>query len=53
MDSQSGQEPIADEGADDADAQVRHEPKAGAPHDLAGKLACDQSDQQNDEQTLT
>jgi hypothetical protein len=45
MDSQSGQEPIADEGADDADAKVRHEPKAGAPHDLAGKPARDQSDQ--------
>src|SRR5580700_6282951 len=47
MDSQSGQEPIADEGADDADAKVRHEPKAGAPYNLAGKPACDQSDQQN------
>jgi hypothetical protein len=53
MDSESGQEPIADEGADDANAKVRHEPKAGASHDLAGKPARDQSDQQNDQQTLT
>jgi hypothetical protein len=48
MDPQSGQEPIADEGADNADAKVRHEPKAGAPHDLASKPTCDQTDQQND-----
>ena len=49
MDPQSRQYPIADKGADDADAKVCHKPKAGAPHDLAGKPTRNQSDKQNDE----
>jgi hypothetical protein len=30
--------------ANNADAKIGREPKAGASHDLAGKLACDQID---------
>ena len=53
MDPEPGQQPIADKGADDADAEVRDETEARAPHDLAGKPTRDQSDQQDDEEALT
>jgi hypothetical protein len=53
MNSQSGKQPIAYKGADDADAKIRHETKASASHDLAGKPTRDQSDQQNDKQAFT
>jgi hypothetical protein len=53
MDTQSGQQPIADESADDADAKIRHKAETGASHDLTGEPTRDQSDHQNDEQTFT
>src|SRR5215813_113458 len=49
VDAQLGQQPTADERADDSDADVRDEAIAGAFDDLSGKPSRDQADQQNDE----
>src|SRR5215475_8679026 len=49
VDAQLGQQPTADERANDSDADVRDEAIAGAFDDLSGKPSCDQADQQNDE----
>ena len=47
------QEPIADQRADDADADVGDEPEAGALHDLTGKPAGNEPDDQDDEKTFS
>ena len=47
VDPQLGQQPAADEGADDTDAEVGDQAVAGAADNLSGKPARDQADQQN------
>ena len=49
VDSQLGQQPASDEGADDTDADVGDDAVAGAANNLSGKPARDQADQQNHE----
>src|SRR5260370_28662371 len=49
VNSQLWQQPTADEGANDADADIGDKAVAGAADDLAGKPSRDQTDQQNDE----
>src|SRR5713226_2515168 len=53
VDAQLGQQPAADQGADDPDADVRDETEAGAAHDVSGKPPGNKTDKQNDEKTFT
>src|SRR5262245_52468795 len=52
VDAQLGQQPTADERADDSDADVRDEAIAAAIDELSGKPSRDQAAQQNDENRL-
>jgi hypothetical protein len=45
MDVQRGQQPAADEGADDSDAEIGDQTETGAAHDLPGQPARDEADQ--------
>ena len=47
------QQPIADEGADDAYAKIGDEAKASAAHDLAREPARKNANEDNDEETFT
>jgi hypothetical protein len=53
MNAEPRQQPVADEGTDDADSEVGDETEAGPPDHLSGEPARDQPHQQDDEQTLT
>lgn len=46
------QQPVADEGANNADEQIADEPESAPAHDLAGRSAGNKADQQNDQQTF-
>src|SRR6266487_5903172 len=52
MNTQFRQQPSADEGANDSNADVGHETEARTPHDLPGQPACDKADNQNDQKTF-
>ena len=52
MNAQSRQQPVADEGADQADDQIADEPKSAALHDSAGQPAGNNSDDKDDEKAL-
>jgi hypothetical protein len=52
MDVQPGQEPSADEGTDNANDEVSDEAKTGSPHHLAGEPSRNDTDHQNQQQTL-
>ncbi len=45
VDTQPGQQPTADKGADDAKSNVSYETEAGASHDLSGKPSGSKTDQ--------
>jgi len=47
-----GQQPVANEGADDPDEEVADESEAGASHDLARQPSGHEADQQYDKETL-
>ncbi len=53
MNAQFGQQPIADESADNAYAKIGDETKARAAHDLARKPTRDNADENNDDETFT
>jgi hypothetical protein len=53
VDAQLGQQPTADQGADDPNAEVGNQTVAGTPHDLAGQPSGDEADQQNNEKAFT
>ena len=53
MDTQARQEPIADQRADNANAQIGDEAVTGAAHQVSGKPAGDQADHENNEETFT
>src|ERR1700737_489672 len=52
VDAQLRQQPTADQGANDADADVGNHAEAGAANHLARKPSGDQTDQQDDEETF-
>jgi len=51
-DAQFGQQPTSDQGTNHADTDVPDQTEPEASHKDAGKPSGDESDQQNDEQTL-
>jgi hypothetical protein len=52
VDAELGQQPLADEGADDSDDEVTDDPKAGALHDLARQPSGHDTDYQYDKETF-
>ena len=53
VDAQLRQQPTADQGADDPNAEIGNETVAGTSYNLAGQPSRDEADQQNDEKALT
>jgi hypothetical protein len=51
-DAQPGQQPRADEGADNPDDDVANDPEAGSLHELSGEPACNETYDQNDDKTF-
>ena len=51
-DAELRQQPVADEGADNADDEIADEAEAGPAHDFAGEPAGDEADQQDDQKTF-
>jgi len=52
MQAELRHQPIADEGANDADDQVTNDPKSGSLHDFTGQPPGDKPDQQDDQKTF-
>jgi hypothetical protein len=52
MNTEPGQNPITNKGADDPDKKVPNESKASPTNDFAGEPPCDDSDQQDNQQAL-
>src|SRR5690348_6491807 len=52
METEPRQQPIADKCADQADDQIADQPKSAALHHSAGEPSRDNSDDQDDEETL-
>jgi hypothetical protein len=53
MNAQFGQQPAANERADDPDQQITDQPEAGSSNDLTRQPARYNADEQNDDETLT
>jgi hypothetical protein len=53
VDAQLGQQPTADQGADNSDTHIGNETKSRATNDFAGKPTRDQADKQDDEDAFT
>jgi hypothetical protein len=52
MDTESRQQPVADEGADNSDCHVTNDAKAGPSHNPTGQPPSDKTDQQYDKETF-
>jgi hypothetical protein len=52
MDSQLGEQPTADQGADDPNADVSNETVSGASYNMAGQPSRDEADEENDDKTF-
>jgi hypothetical protein len=53
VDAKPGKQPTADERADDSNADIGDDTKAGAAHDLSGQPTGDETDQQDYEKTFS
>ena len=52
MDTNSRQQPVANERPNNSYYEIADESEAGASHDLTGQPACDKANHQNDQETF-